>query len=76
MERLCSDMTLAFREINRTVEDPGAWIAEAESIISRAMLEADYTTQYWTVDDSRRISYFRPLLDHGALLKVRMVSRE
>ena len=69
-------MTQAFREIDRRVEGPGAWIAEADSIISSMMLKADHETENWTVDGNRRISYFQPLLDHGALLKVQMVSWE
>ena len=69
-------MTYAFREIDRRVEGPGAWIAEAESIISHAMLEADRRTELWTVDDNRRISYLQPLLDHAALLRAKLVSWE
>ena len=76
VESLCLDMTRAFREIDRTVEGPGAWIAEADSIISSAMQEAERRTKLWTVNDNRRISYLQPLLDHGAWFKVRMVSWE
>jgi hypothetical protein len=72
VKKYCLKMDAEYSKVSSAPDGVDGWVRVAESIVREAATEL----QGWTVTDSLRKSYLKPLHDHGDMLERRLVSLE